>query len=498
MEENIEKLTTGNDLVEQFGFYDPELDLSNYLYPDLGLLSDSFSSVITALKKERVTNELPILLDSSEVIVCKDLYQYPNVLLAGTIASGKTQFIYNQLVAWFYIFHPAELKLVICRTKPVDYNSIAKVEKHFLAKSSRHAAITEEGEVLGTIKSLNIECDQRLALFHSAGVKNLKDYNQLFISRRLNPEEGHRFLPYVVLIMDDFQNFLQGSVTEALIELTQKNMYTGIFLLAVTSQIMARNITPQLRANFSVRLAMHLMSQNESRKILDRAGAEKLHQPGLMLYEQGDKLVVGKQPFIPYNQINAICAYIQAQRGYPSAYLLPTTNFQFTDEIDFDLSKRDAMFEEAARIIVQHQQGSTSLIQRKLKLGYHRAGRIIDQLESAGIVGPFEGTAAREVLYPDEYSLEQFLETLFGNGKSVAERDSIDSLGLYNSGKTKSAFSGNSKKSRTKTQKKAVKKGIIAKNVQVSTNKSDRQSIFIICLILLVVVASITYFFGGL
>jgi len=409
-EENLNP--SSEDLRSQYGPYDPKLDLSEYKYPPADLLPEVLRPLFTKVQEDYPQYKMPLFLSGTESPKVRDLYDHPNVLLAGTIASGKTQFIYNQIIGWLYNFHPSELKLAICRSKPVDYNSIIKTERHFLAKlQAEQTPIAEDRQVQQTINGLLIECQQRLDLFQDAGVKTIVDYNSLFVRRELNPEQGHRYLPNVVLIMDDMQTFLDEETTKSLIALTRQNLYTGIYFIAATSQIMSRNITPQLRANFSIRLAMKLMSQNESRKILDRVGAEKLSPPGELIYEQGERLVKGFQPFLDYNTIQSICDFIGLQRGYPSAYLLPTY-VDALEPIEFDLRDRDPLFEEAARLIVMHQQGSTSLIQRKLKLGYNQAGRIVDQLEAAGIVGPFEGSKAREVLYPDEYSLEQYLETL--------------------------------------------------------------------------------------
>lgn len=413
MHDNENSNTSSEGMFNQFGPYDPKVDLSGYQYPTVDLLPESLQSLFTKVAEAYSEYKMPLLLSGTDNLVVHDLFHRPNVLLAGTIASGKTQFIYNNLISWLYSFHPAELKFVICRSKPVDYNSITKIEKHYLSKPpDQESTIIEERQVLRTINSLIIECDQRMDLFQNAGVKTIADYNNLFVRRELNPEQGHRYLPNVVLIMDDMQTFLDEETTKSLIALTQQNLYTGIYLIGATSQIMSRNITPQLRANFSIRLAMKLMSQNESRKILDRVGAEKLSPPGELLHIEGERLVKGFQPFIDYNTIQSICDFIGLQRGYPSAHLLPTYVDVLEESIEFDINDRDQLFEEAARLIVMHQQGSTSLIQRKLQLGYNRSSRIMDQLEAAGIVGPFEGSKAREVLYLDEYSLEQYLETL--------------------------------------------------------------------------------------
>lgn len=436
MEAPNEKQPNSDDLLRDYGAYDPKLDLESYVYPPLDLLPESLHGFMQDIREQGGTYTLPLLLDGSENPVLRELYHQPNVLLAGTIASGKTQFIYNQLLYWLYMRHPAELKFVICRSKPVDYNSVAKVERHFSAKlPDAESAIAEGRQVLNTINALTIECDVRLDLFRSAGVKNIQDYNTAFVHRKLNPEEGHRYIPDIVLILDDLSTFLDSETLTGLIRLTQQNLYTGIYVIAVTSQIMSRGISAQLRANFSVRLAMKLMSQGESRKILDKVGAEKLTNAGELLYEEGGKLKKGRQPFIDYQTIMDVAYHIGNQRGYPSAFLLP----EYVDENAdgdswaFDINGRDPKFEEAARLVVMHQQGSTSLIQRKLKMGYNQAGRIIDQLEAAGVVGPFEGSKAREVLYPDEYSLEQFLDAIkdpsssnSGTYKRAAETSATD------------------------------------------------------------------------
>lgn len=412
MAENTEQ-ENANGPSEDLPAYDPKMDLPTYAYPSIDEAPEMMRPLIAAIGEGKMRYGLPLLLGMGTPPLFRELYNHPNVLLAGTIASGKTQFIYNQLVCWMHTHHPAELKFVICRSKPVDYNSIANVECHFLAKVPGSASTISQGTgVVDAIESLVMECDARLELFRKAGLKTIADYNDLFTKRQLDPENGHRFLPNIVLVMDDLNTFLDDRATAALVRLTQQNLYTGIYLIAATSQIMARTISPQLRANFSVRLAMKLMSQNESRKILDRVGAEKLVPQGELLYEESGKLLKATQPFIDYQAILSLAEAIGCQPGYPSAMLLPAQYEGETQIDDFDITNRDSMFEDAARLVVLHQQGSTSLIQRKLKLGYNRAGRIIDQLEAAGIVGPFEGSSAREVLFPDEYSLKQFLKGL--------------------------------------------------------------------------------------
>lgn len=502
MEENNDTPLSYQDLLNQLGPYDPKLDLSGYQYPALDLLPESLRSSFLGMQHDYSKYKMPLLLSGTGNVVVRDLYHHPNILLAGTIASGKTQFIYNQIITWLYNFHPTELKLVICRSKPVDYNSIAKIERHFLSKlPAEESPIAQGRQVLHTINSLIIECDQRLDSFQNAGVKTIEDYNDKFVNRALNPEQGHRYLSNIVLIMDDLQTFLNEETTNSLISLTQKNLYTGIYLIAATSQIMSRSITPQLRANFSVRLAMRLMSQNESRKILYRVGAEKLNPPGELLYEQGEKLVKGIQPFIDYATIQSICDFIGSQRGYPTAWLLPTYLEEPKALADFDIRDRDSMFEEAARLIVMHQQGSTSLIQRKLKLGYNRAGLIINQLEATGIVGLFEGSKPREVLFSDEYSLEQYLETLRNDDTTripiVSRSTKID--GDIN--KVQNKVSDSKQKTQVANENNfqtSASSPILIKGVSPSPpDNSSKVQAYIVVGILVAIVALIVFLMGG-
>jgi len=255
-------------------------------------------------------------------------------------------------------------------------------------------------------------------LLKNGQVRNLKEYNAKFVNRRLNPEEGHRFLPFIVLIVDEFADLMMTAGKEVetpIARLAQLARAVGIHLVIATQRPSVNIITGTIKANFPARLAFRVLSKVDSRTILDSGGADQLIGRGDMLLSTGSDLIRIQCAFVDTPEVEMISDFIGGQRGYPSAFMLP----EYVDEsgdgsgsTDFDFSDRDQLFEEAARLIVMHQQGSTSLIQRKLKLGYNRAGRIIDQLESAGIVGPFEGSKAREVLYPDEYSLEQFLETL--------------------------------------------------------------------------------------
>lgn len=515
-----EKQITANDLVAQFGEYDPKLDLSGYQYPTLDLLKEygngkitinqqeleanknrivdtlrnynieiehikatvgptvtlyeiipkpgvriskiknleddialslaalgiriiapmpgkgtigievpnstpemvSMRSVLATEKFQKTDMDLPIALGktiSNEVYIA-DLAKMPHLLVAGATGQGKSVGINAILTSLLYKRHPAELKFILVDPKKVELSLFKKVERHFLAKlpGEEDAIITDTKKVINTLNSLCIEMDQRYDLLKNAQVRNLKEYNAKFINRRLNPEEGHRFLPFIVLIVDEFADLMMTAGKEVetpIARLAQLARAVGIHLVIATQRPSVNIITGTIKANFPARLAFRVLSKIDSRTILDTGGADQLIGRGDMLLASGSDLIRIQCAFVDTPEVEGISDFIGAQRGYPSAFMLP----EYVDEsgegsgsMDFDISDRDQLFEEAARLIVMHQQGSTSLIQRKLKLGYNRAGRIIDQLEAVGIVGPFEGSKAREVLYPDEYSLEQFLETL--------------------------------------------------------------------------------------
>ncbi|MNQ91799.1 DNA translocase SpoIIIE [compost metagenome] len=315
--------------------------------------------------------------------------------------------------------HPAQLKFVLVDPKKVELTLFNRIERHFLAKlpGEADAIITDTKKVVNTLNSLCIEMDQRYDLLKDAQVRNLKEYNDKFIKRKLNPNNGHRFLPFIVLVVDEFADLMMtaGKEVEAPIaRLAQLARAIGIHLVLATQRPSVNIITGTIKANFPARLAFRVLSKIDSRTILDSGGADQLIGRGDMLLSTGSDLIRLQCAFVDTPEVDRISEYIGNQRGYSDAYQLP----EYIDEAgegskaDFDPNERDKFFEDAARLIVMHQQGSTSLIQRKLKLGYNRAGRIIDQLEAAGIVGPFEGSKAREVLYPDEYSLEQFLNSM--------------------------------------------------------------------------------------
>src|SRR5690606_26815746 len=373
----------------------------------------SMRSVLATEKFQHTDMDLPIALGktiSNEVYIA-DLSKMPHLLVAGATGQGKSVGINAILTSLLYKKHPAELKFVLVDPKKVELSLFKKIERHFLAKlpDEEDAIITDTKKVINTLNSLTIEMDARYDLLKDAQVRNIKEYNAKFINRRLNPEEGHRFLPFIVLIVDEFADLMMtaGKAVETPIaRLAQLARAVGIHLVIATQRPSVNIITGTIKANFPARLAFRVLSKIDSRTILDSGGADQLIGRGDMLLATGSDLIRIQCAFVDTPEVDAISDYIGSQRGYPTAMILPEP--EYADEggggSNFDISDRDAMFEEAARLVVMHQQGSTSLIQRKLKLGYNRAGRIIDQLEAAGIVGPFEGSKAREVLFPDEYA----------------------------------------------------------------------------------------------
>jgi S-DNA-T family DNA segregation ATPase FtsK/SpoIIIE len=384
----------------------------------------SMRSILATEKFQQTTMDLPIALGktiSNEVYI-GDLSKMPHLLVAGATGQGKSVGINSILVSLLYKKHPSQLKFVLVDPKKVELTLFNKIERHFLAKlpGEADAIITDTKKVINTLNSLCIEMDQRYDLLKDAQVRNLKEYNEKFIKRKLNPNNSHRFLPYIVLIVDEFADLMMTAGKEVetpIARLAQLARAVGIHLVLATQRPSVNIITGTIKANFPARLAFRVLSKIDSRTILDSGGADQLIGRGDMLLSTGNDLIRLQCAFVDTPEVDRISEFIGNQRGYPEAYQLP----EYVDEaaenakMDFDASDRDSMFEDAARLIVMHQQGSTSLIQRKLKLGYNRAGRIIDQLEAAGVVGPFEGSKAREVLIPDDYALEQFLNELNNN-----------------------------------------------------------------------------------
>ncbi len=383
-------------------------------------------SVRSVLATERFANckyELPVILGktiSNEVYIA-DLAKMPHLLMAGATGQGKSVGLNVLIASLLYKRHPSQLKFVMVDPKKVELTLFNKIERHYLATlpDSEESIITDNKKVIYTLNSLCIEMDNRLSLLKSAGCRNLKEYNQKFVRRLVNPEKGHRYLPYIVLIIDELADLMVTAGKEIetpIARLAAVSRATGIHLVLATQRPSVNVITGVIKANFPARLSFRVTSKIDSRTILDSGGAEQLVGLGDMLYSHGSELVRLQGPFIDTSEVDKICEFVGAQRGYETAYMLPEFIGEESEAASSaDLSDRDKMFEEAARLIVRHQQGSTSLIQRKLKLGYNRAGRLIDQLEAAGIVGPFEGSKAREVLVQDEYSLEQLLNEIDEN-----------------------------------------------------------------------------------
>ncbi|MFM9840239.1 MAG: DNA translocase FtsK 4TM domain-containing protein [Cyclobacteriaceae bacterium] len=380
----------------------------------------SIRSVLASERFQKSDKDLPIAIGktiSNELLVI-DLAKMPHLLVAGATGQGKSVGLNVILTSLLYKMHPSQLKFVLVDPKKVEMSLFSKIERHYLAKlpNSEEAIITDTKKVVYTLNSLCIEMENRYEILKDAGARNIKEYNAKFVTRKLNPKEGHRFLPYIVLVIDELADLMMTAGKEVetpIARLAQLARAIGIHLVVATQRPSVNVITGVIKANFPARLSFRVTSKVDSRTILDSGGADQLVGMGDMLFSNGSDVIRLQSPFVDTPEIEKVCEYIGSQRGYDSAYMLP----EFEGEDDggpssVDLSERDALFEEAAKLIVSHQQGSTSLIQRKLKLGYNRAGRLIDQLEAARIVGPFEGSKAREVLIKDEMSLEQLLTEL--------------------------------------------------------------------------------------
>jgi len=377
----------------------------------------SMRSSIAASKFQNAEMELPISFGkniSNETFVV-DLAKMPHLLMAGATGQGKSVGLNAILTSLLYKKHPAEVKFVLVDPKKVELTLFNKIERHFLAKlpDTDEAIITDNAKVINTLNSLCIEMDDRYELLKNAFVRNIKEYNTKFKERKLNPENGHRYLPYIVLVIDEFADLIMTAGKEVevpIARLAQLARAIGIHLIIATQRPSVNVITGMIKANFPARLAFRVMSKIDSRTILDAGGADQLIGRGDMLYTNGNNLVRVQCAFVDTPEVERITTYIGSQKAYPDAHMLPEySGEEGGTTLDIDVSDRDKLFKQAAEVIVTAQQGSASLLQRKLKLGYNRAGRIIDQLEAAGIVGPFEGSKARQVLITDLVSLEKFL-----------------------------------------------------------------------------------------
>ena len=376
----------------------------------------SMKSLISSKKFSEAEMELPIALGktiSNETFVV-DLTKMPHLLMAGATGQGKSVGVNAILCSILYKKHPAEVKFVLVDPKKIELSIYSKIEKHYLAKlpDSENAIIINSDRVINTLNSLCREMDKRYELLKNAMARNIKEYNSKFISKTLNPEEGHMFLPYIVLVIDEFADLIMTSGKEIetpLARLAQLSRAVGIHLIIATQRPSVNVITGLIKANFPARIAYRVTSRIDSRTILDTGGAEQLIGRGDLLYSQSNILTRIQCGFIDTPEVEKISKFIGSQIGYPNAYELPEFIKEEKSNSKSISGERDPMFNEAARVIVSHQQGSASLLQRKLKLGYNRAGRIIDQMEEAGIVGPFEGSKARQVLISDLNSLENIL-----------------------------------------------------------------------------------------
>jgi S-DNA-T family DNA segregation ATPase FtsK/SpoIIIE len=380
----------------------------------------SMKTLLSSEKFQHNNFSLPIAIgkkiDNENFIV--DLASMPHLLMAGATGQGKSVGLNAILVSLLYKKHPSQMKFVLIDPKKVELSIYRQIEKHFLAKlpGEEDAIITDTKKVVHTLNALCIEMDNRYDLLKEAGARNIKEYNEKFVKRKLNPQKGHQFLPFIVLVIDEFADLIMTAGKEVempIARLAQLARAIGIHLIIATQRPSVNIITGTIKANFPARIAFKVSSKIDSRTILDAGGAEQLIGKGDMLISYNGELTRLQCAFVDTPEVEQIVEFIGDQRGYPQAFLLP----EYVDEKelegkDFDIADRDALFEDAARLIVQNQMGSTSLLQRRMKLGYNRAGRLMDQLEAAGIVGPNQGSKARDVLIKTEMDLQQHLDAL--------------------------------------------------------------------------------------
>ncbi len=381
----------------------------------------SMQSVIASVRFQECAYELPVALGktiTNEVFIF-DLTKMPHLLVAGATGQGKSVGLNAIITSLLYKKHPSEMKMVLIDPKMVEFNIYSTIEKHYLAKlpDEEKAIITDVTKVTQTLNSLTKEMDDRYELLMRAHVRAIKEYNEKFIKRKLNPKNGHRYLPYIVVVIDEFGDLIMTAGKEIempIARIAQKARAVGMHMVIATQRPTTNIITGTIKANFPARMAFRVTSQIDSRTILDATGANQLIGRGDMLFSQGSNLIRIQCAFVDTPEIEEISQYIGKQQGYESAFALPEVVSADSEDKPgaADLNERDALFDEAARLIVIHQQGSTSLIQRKFSIGYNRAGRLMDQLETAGIVGPTQGSKPRDVYISDEYSLEKLLDSL--------------------------------------------------------------------------------------
>jgi S-DNA-T family DNA segregation ATPase FtsK/SpoIIIE len=381
----------------------------------------SMRSVLNSRKFQENNFELPVAMGktiSNETYVF-DLAKMPHLLIAGATGQGKSVGLNCIITSLLYKKHPSQLKFVLIDPKRVELTAYTSLDKHYLAKipDAEEVIITDTKKVIYTLNSLTVEMDQRYQLLEKASVRNIREYNHKFIKRRLNPEKGHRYLPYIVVIVDEFADLIMTAGKEVetpLARLAQLARAIGIHLVIATQRPTTNIITGVIKANFPARVAFRVTSMVDSRTILDAPGANQLVGRGDMLFAPGSDMIRIQCAFIDVPETDALTKFISSQPGFSTVFYLPEYIEEngMPESAEIDLSRRDSLFNDAARLVVIHQQGSTSLVQRKFSIGYNRAGRIMDQLEAAGIVGPPDGSKPRQVFFPDEYSLEQFLNSL--------------------------------------------------------------------------------------
>lgn len=379
----------------------------------------SMRSLIASKKFQESNFELPVVMGKTitNETYTFDLTKMPHLLVAGATGQGKSVGLNAILVSILYKKHPAQVKFVLVDPKKVELTLYNKIERHFLAKlpDEEDAIITDTSKVVNTLNSLCIEMDDRYDLLKKAQCRTIKEYNAKFIARKLNPENGHRYLPYIVVLIDEFADLIMTAgkeVEQPIARIAQLARAIGIHLIVATQRPSVNVITGMIKANFPARIAFRVLSKIDSRTILDGSGADQLIGRGDMLISTGSDTIRLQCGFVDTPEVEAICSFIGDQRGYPEALLLPEYVGESADGGgSMEDEELDALFADAARIVVTHQQGSASLLQRKLKLGYNRAGRIVDQLEGMGIIGPFKGSKARDVLFADEMALEEFLQS---------------------------------------------------------------------------------------
>ncbi len=388
--------------------------------PNLHPEAVSMRSVIASKKFQETTAELPIAIGktiSNETYLI-DLAKMPHILVAGATGQGKSVGVNAIITSLLYKKHPSQLKFVFIDPKKVELNLYSIIEKHYLAKlpDEEEAVITDIQKVKTTLNSINVEMDSRYDLLKKAHTRNLKEYNKKFISRKLNPDKGHKFMPYIVVIIDEFADLIMTAGKEIelpIARIAQLARAVGIHMIIATQRPSVTIITGVIKANFPARIAFKVASMIDSRTILDQPGANQLIGKGDMLISANSDVTRVQCAFVDTPEVERICEFISEQRGYPTAFMLPEyVGDEEAGPGQVDLNNKDDIFEDAARIVVSNQMGSTSMIQRKFSIGYNRAGRVMDQLEAAGIVGPSEGSKARQVLLQDEYSLEQLLNSL--------------------------------------------------------------------------------------